>query len=85
MKAIESVLLGAHWSVAQRLEVTPTDFLAMAGREEMVTAQRVSGAPRRAPKGQEQQHEGTEESKQKGKGKSSGKDTGRQKEETTSK
>ena len=94
MKAIESVLLGAHWSVAQRLEVAPTDSLAMAGREEMVTAQRaayeesktrqLAALPDGRPKGKNSS-KGKEDSKPKGKGKSSGKDKGRQKEETASK
>ena len=94
MKAIESVLLGAHWSVAQRLEVTPADSLAMAGREEMVTAQRaayeeskakqLAALPDGRPKGKSSS-KGKEESRQKGKGKSSGKEKGRPKEDSATK
>ena len=94
MKAIESVLLGAQWSVAQRLEVTPADSLAMAGREEMVTAQRaayeeskakqLAALPDGRPKGKSSS-KGKEESRQKGKGKSSGKEKGRPKEDSATK
>lgn len=40
LKAMESVLAGSHWAVAQKLELVGKDGMALAGVEEMTIAQK---------------------------------------------
>ena len=39
-KAVEAGLMGAHWSVAQRLELGPAENLSLTGQEELSSAQK---------------------------------------------
>ena len=92
-KAVEAGLMGAHWSVAQRLELGPSENLSLTGQEELSSAQKeaytdartkmLAGLPdgrSRAPKGQGKSKDKDDfrKDRDKGRGKGSSKDKGKQ-------
>lgn len=96
IKSIEAVLTGSHWSVAQRIEVSPQETQALAAREELSGAQkeayddskvRYLSSLQDGRKGKGKSKEGQQQEYRKDKGKSKGSkgDKGKQKEESASK
>ena len=97
LKSIESVLSGAHWSVAQRMEIAPQEGLFLAAAQELPAAQKdayseskvrhLAGLPdgrKGKGKSKEKERERYDHPKGKGKSKGSGKaDRTKAKEDTT--
>ena len=92
-KAVEAGLMGAHWSVAQRLELGPSENLSLTGQEELSSAQKEAYTDARTkmlaglPDGRSRTSKGQGKSKDKddfrkdrdkGRGKGSSKDKGKQ-------
>ena len=92
-KAVEAGLMGAHWSVAQRLELGPSENLSLTGQEELSSAQKeaytdartkmLAGLPdgrSRASKGQgkTKDKDDFKKDRDKGRGKGGAKDKGKQ-------
>ena len=92
LKSVEAGLNGAHWSVAQKLEVGPTENLMLTGQEELSSAQReaytdartkmLAGLPEGRSKGfskggSKNKDEGKRD-RDRGQGKGGGKDIARQ-------
>ena len=92
LKAVEAGLNGAHWSVAQKLEVGPTENLTLTGQEELSPAQKeaysdarmkmLAGLPEGRSKGfskggSKNKDEGKRD-RDRGQGKGGGKDIARQ-------